>query len=213
MEEWGIFTTMLEGLILIRYRERTTTKIAVIGNALLISCSNINYWLFVHLPTTSMILIHLILKCIEKTNENLVPSKNIFIWKCMPMTFWSQDALAHWRFDTDPLSLAPITFIPWLLYSKIEFLTISQHALHSLKRKALDLLNNYSSVYWLLVKFRLQWNPDSKIHGANIGPTWGRQDPGGLHVGHMNLAIWDTVQHCEVNFSCLSICIHVNNTG
>ena len=32
--------------------------------------------------------------------------------------------------------------------------------------------------------------PDSKVHGANMGPTWGRQDPGGPHVGHVNLAIW-----------------------
>ena len=32
--------------------------------------------------------------------------------------------------------------------------------------------------------------PDRKIHGANVGPTWGSQDPGGPHVGHMNLAIW-----------------------
>ena len=31
--------------------------------------------------------------------------------------------------------------------------------------------------------------PDSKVHGANMGPTWGQQDPGGSHVGHMNLAI------------------------
>ena len=33
--------------------------------------------------------------------------------------------------------------------------------------------------------------PDSTVHGANMGPTWGRQDPGGPHVGHMNLVIWD----------------------
>ena len=32
--------------------------------------------------------------------------------------------------------------------------------------------------------------PYSKVHGANMGPTWGRQDPGGPHVGHINLAIW-----------------------
>ena len=32
--------------------------------------------------------------------------------------------------------------------------------------------------------------PDNKVHGANMGPTWGRQDPGGPHVGHVNLAIW-----------------------
>ena len=24
-----------------------------------------------------------------------------------------------------------------------------------------------------------------------MGPTWGQQDPGGPHVGHVNLAIWD----------------------
>ena len=35
--------------------------------------------------------------------------------------------------------------------------------------------------------------PDSKVHGANIGPIWGRQDPGGPHVGPMNLAIWDVL--------------------
>ena len=33
-------------------------------------------------------------------------------------------------------------------------------------------------------------HPDSKVHGANMRPIWGRQDPGGPHVGHMNLAIW-----------------------
>ena len=32
-------------------------------------------------------------------------------------------------------------------------------------------------------------DPDSKVHGANMGPIWGRQDPGGPHVGHMNFAI------------------------
>ena len=32
--------------------------------------------------------------------------------------------------------------------------------------------------------------PDNKIHGANMGSIWGRQDPGGPHVGPMNFAIW-----------------------
>ena len=36
-------------------------------------------------------------------------------------------------------------------------------------------------------------NPESKVHGANMGPIWGRQDPGGPHVGPMNLAIWETI--------------------
>ena len=33
--------------------------------------------------------------------------------------------------------------------------------------------------------------PDSKVHGANMGPIWGRQDQGGSHGGPMNFAIWD----------------------
>ena len=33
--------------------------------------------------------------------------------------------------------------------------------------------------------------PDSKVHEAKMGPTWGRQDPGWPHVGPMNFAIWD----------------------
>ena len=37
--------------------------------------------------------------------------------------------------------------------------------------------------------------PDSKVHGANMGPIWGRQDPGGPNVGPMNFAIWDAMHN------------------
>ena len=33
--------------------------------------------------------------------------------------------------------------------------------------------------------------PDSKVHGANMGPIWGQQVPGGPHVCPVNFAIWD----------------------
>ena len=33
--------------------------------------------------------------------------------------------------------------------------------------------------------------PVSNVHGANMGLICGRQDPGGPHVGPMNLAIWE----------------------
>ena len=35
--------------------------------------------------------------------------------------------------------------------------------------------------------------PDSKVHGANMGPIWDRQDPGGPHVGPMNFVISDVM--------------------
>ena len=34
-------------------------------------------------------------------------------------------------------------------------------------------------------------NPDGKVYGANMGPIWDQQDPGGPHVGPMDLAIWE----------------------
>ena len=44
--------------------------------------------------------------------------------------------------------------------------------------------------YVIMISIYLIDYPDSKVHGANMGPSWGRQDPGGSHVGHMNLVIW-----------------------
>ena len=36
--------------------------------------------------------------------------------------------------------------------------------------------------------------PDSIVYWANMGPSWGRQDPAGPHVGPMNLVIWDDLE-------------------
>ena len=48
-------------------------------------------------------------------------------------------------------------------------------------------------VLWLmdciLVLYSSDGNPDSKVHGANMGPTWVLLAPDGPHVGPMNLAI------------------------
>ena len=49
------------------------------------------------------------------------------------------------------------------------------------------------------------WNhltnlPVSKVHGANMGPIWGRQAPGGPHVGPMNFVIWARM--------CLILCLY-----
>ena len=40
--------------------------------------------------------------------------------------------------------------------------------------------------------------PDSKVHGANMRPIWGRQDPGGLHVGPMNFATGTWSDKCSI---------------
>ena len=47
-----------------------------------------------------------------------------------------------------------------------------------------------------LEKNRLLTYPDSKVHGAHMGPIWGRQDPDGPHVGPMNFAILGKDRYC-----------------
>ena len=39
-------------------------------------------------------------------------------------------------------------------------------------------------------------HPDSKVHGANMGPIWGRQDPGGSYVGPNELCYLDMQGYC-----------------
>ena len=63
--------------------------------------------------------------------------------------------------------------------------------------------------------------PDSKAHGANLGPVWVRQDPGRPHVGPMNLATckaiitrfrsWNNMG-CAVCFALCSYSYHLINT-
>ena len=40
--------------------------------------------------------------------------------------------------------------------------------------------------------------PGSKVHGANMGPMWDRQDPGVSHIGLMILAIWDDMSNLKI---------------
>ena len=46
---------------------------------------------------------------------------------------------------------------------------------------------------------------DSKVHGGNMGPIWGRQDPGGPHVGPMNFAIWDMQSEILIQYTCCTM--------
>ena len=44
-------------------------------------------------------------------------------------------------------------------------------------------------VVHIMAWYHFDNNPDSKVHGANMGPTWVLSAPDGPHVGPMNLAI------------------------
>ena len=46
--------------------------------------------------------------------------------------------------------------------------------------------------------FNFRNYPDSKVHGANMGPIWVLSAPDGPHAGPMNLAIRVFMYHCFV---------------
>ena len=59
-------------------------------------------------------------------------------------------------------------------------------------RKKCNDINAIYSIKYGYVSSRLLcygYIPDSKVHGANMGPTWVLSAPDGPHVGPMNLAI------------------------
>ena len=61
-------------------------------------------------------------------------------------------------------------------------------------------------ICWLNGKpFVMHRYPDSKVPGANMGPIWGRQDPGGPHVGPMNFAIAVVPYILPLNHSFLAV--------
>ena len=56
------------------------------------------------------------------------------------------------------------------------------------------LISKWCCLWWWSAK-----NPDSQVRGANMVPIWGRQVPGGPHVGPMNFAIWEYITNIFEN--------------
>ena len=46
---------------------------------------------------------------------------------------------------------------------------------------------------------RFNSHPDSMVHGANMRPIWGRQDPGGPHVDPKSFAIWALIVRMDMS--------------
>ena len=57
--------------------------------------------------------------------------------------------------------------------------------------------------------------PDNKEYGANMGHIWGRQDPGGPHVGPMDFAILVVMYMAvnEIDIQLSGACATIVGTG
>ena len=73
------------------------------------------------------------------------------------------------------------------------YIFVSSKGMYICIRILFDILKKlfiYVQVFFNAIYKGLGNFPNSNVHGANMGPTWGRQNPGGSHVGPMNFAIW-----------------------
>ena len=103
-------------------------------------------------------------------------------FRCLSASFHLQ---THWLFN-----IWYIQLYNWLLFCGIK---LSAWYYSKLPPKITMSGKMWWHMHWETAE-RIPWKfidyPDSKVHETNMGPTWGRQDPGGPHVGHVNLAIW-----------------------
>ena len=102
--------------------------------------------------------------------------------------------------DQPPWVYAGMVFILTLAVLNLHFLLY----LHTVMTQVVGILSQerygpVSFIESLPLLLMIWWgkepghqNPDSKVHGDNMGPIWGRQDQGGPHVGPVNFAIWET---------------------
>ena len=73
------------------------------------------------------------------------------------------------------------------IYCKVPAAKWQLFHLHPISWKLLEVVLTNHRVQWCQLKH--SHIPDSKVHRVNMGPIWGRQDPGGPHVGPMEFAI------------------------
>ena len=68
----------------------------------------------------------------------------------------------------------------------MSFMLTNMLCVNEMLFKKFIFFGNFYSVSFVITSFASKFMidiPDSKVHGANMGPIWGRQDPGGPHAG------------------------------
>ena len=79
---------------------------------------------------------------------------------------------------------------PWMVVFVLSCACDIREERHNEQRyfKWSTLMSGTAEIYLIDVKHSYIY-PDSKVHGADMGPTWLLSDPDGSNVGPMNLAI------------------------
>ena len=101
----------------------------------------------------------------------------IFLWFGINKSFPYPSGLPSWHWDNYIIAPEPVN-LP---------LKIWVNGSHEATKNYITKTKHSTMVRWI---YSMGHTPDSKVHGANMGPIWGWQAPDGSHVGTMNFAIW-----------------------
>ena len=119
-------------------------------------------------------------------------------------TQWVKTSASYWCEEVGILILYILNFFWENMNMYLHLCHFPTLKLHRLLKSSLWKIMTY--LLWLVIFLTLIYmKPDSKVHGANMGPTWGRLDPGGPHVGHVKLAIWE-----RLHYRCTSLKNRIN---
>ena len=80
----------------------------------------------------------------------------------------------HWQWNNNMIARTPVEQPWWIRIRRSQTSATNPQHNHS--------KTNHNECVYIC--------PDSKVHEANMGPIWGRQDPGRPHIGPMKFAIW-----------------------
>ena len=106
----------------------------------------------------------------QNIDKNLEPQNKVWAMGCL-----SEDLKKPWYFNAKHTVYAVLCGMLSSYLSQ----TRLRHTLHGCQQFVWDTELCYLNLAALIARFM----------GVNMGPIWGRQDPGGPHVGPMNLVM------------------------
>ena len=125
----------------------------------------------------------------KQLRDKISPMLCLITWLQMLYWYWQKD------FPNKRAYIRPQQFqcsLCWIIFIVICWLAVCQFEGRGWHLSHLSALKRYRYVLVSLLLTSdssklLGHNPDSKVHGANMGPIWGRQDPGGPRLALLTL--------------------------
>ena len=83
----------------------------------------------------------------------------------------------------------------YIIYNCCDVISVQIICRHPYEEHTVQYVSNFVCSRLVGARSNQMPNPDSKVHWAYMGPTWGWQNPGGPHVDPMNHVIREVSMH------------------